>query len=105
MREEDRYIPINFVKDLRTHIAARAASNFGGAPPRSTKSQQRARSHANKQQTNNKQTKTRSVKRFHYLGPPYIAERAMASMISNDHAGGSMLRRCLVFRQRYTISL
>jgi hypothetical protein len=32
MREEARYIPINFVKDLRRHSAAIAAMNFWGTP-------------------------------------------------------------------------
>jgi hypothetical protein len=32
-RESEGYIPINFVKDLRGHIAAKRRSDFGGTPP------------------------------------------------------------------------
>jgi hypothetical protein len=31
--KSDGYIPINFVKDLRAHIAAKRPSHFGGTPP------------------------------------------------------------------------
>jgi hypothetical protein len=56
MRGEERYIPINFVKDLRTHIARSERSNFLGYPlPTSTILRQRGATTHQYEQTNNKQ--------------------------------------------------
>jgi hypothetical protein len=67
--EAERYIPINFVKDLRRHIAAKRRGIFGGAPgpdrqicksshPTQSSKQQRC-DHASKQ-TPNKQKRAAS---------------------------------------------
>jgi hypothetical protein len=57
-RESDGYILINFIKDLRGHIARSAASDFGGTP---TPHRQLYNSAAQRRISTSKQTTNKQI--------------------------------------------